>query len=101
MTPRPLLLTLSSICLSLFLLTGTLVASSCGKGDSDCHPAYEPCIPNCPGDALNCDQIDDSLKPVIVKEVGIDPYWLDADRNGIGCVVEAKDVVEQLFGNIN
>ena len=48
---------------------------------SDCHPAYEPCLPNLPGDALNCgDQ-----KPVRVKEIGVDPYSLDRDGDGRGC----------------
>ena len=39
-----------------------------------CHPAYDPCLPNLPGDALNCGDIDSSLKPVNVRKiVGVDP----------------------------
>lgn len=52
---------------------------------SDCHPAYETCIPNLAGDALNCADLPASDKPVIVKEIGSDPYLLDGDRDGRGC----------------
>ena len=51
----------------------------------DCHPAYEPCLPNLPGDALNCGDLTADQKPVRVKEIGVDPYRLDRDRNGLGC----------------
>lgn len=51
----------------------------------DCHPAYEPCLPNLPGDALNCGDLTAEQKPVRVKEIGVDPYRLDRDRNGLGC----------------
>ena len=52
---------------------------------SDCHPAYDPCLPNLPGDALNCSDLTAAQKPVRVKQIGIDPYRLDRDRNGWGC----------------
>ena len=52
---------------------------------SDCHPAYETCIPNLDGDAMDCADLPDSKKPVIVKEIGTDPYLLDGDRDGRGC----------------
>ena len=70
--------------------------SACGEGTADCHPAYESCLPNLEGDAIDCSDIDDSLKPVRVKQPGIDPYWLDADRNGVGCEVQAEKVGEFL-----
>ncbi|WP_419931928.1 HNH endonuclease family protein [Candidatus Poriferisodalis sp.] len=52
---------------------------------NDCHPAYEPCLPYLPGDALNCGDLTAEQKPVRVKEIGVDPYRLDRDRNGLGC----------------
>lgn len=52
---------------------------------SDCHPAYGGCIPYAPGDAYNCGQLSPSQKPVHVKEIGNDPYRLDADSDGVGC----------------
>ena len=53
--------------------------------DDDCHPAYEPCLPNLPGDAPNCGDLTADQKPVRVKEIGVDPYRLDRDNNGWGC----------------
>ena len=52
---------------------------------NDCHPAYEPCLPNRPGDALNCGDLTADQKPVRVKEIGVDPYRLDRDNDGWGC----------------
>ena len=52
---------------------------------SDCHPAYESCLPNLPGDALNCGDLTAAQKPVRIKQIGVDPYRLDLDRNGWGC----------------
>lgn len=52
---------------------------------SGCHPAYRPCLPHHPGDALNCGDLPSSLKPVTVIDVGVDPYGLDADSDGVGC----------------
>lgn len=52
---------------------------------TDCHPAYEPCLPNLPGDAINCGDLTASQKPVRVKEAGVDPYRLDRDGDGWGC----------------
>ena len=52
---------------------------------SDCHPAYEPCLPNLPGDAINCGDLTAAQKPVRVKEIGVDPYRLDRDGDGQGC----------------
>ena len=52
---------------------------------SDCHPDYEPCLPNLPGDALNCGDLTREQKPVTVLVIGTDPYRLDRDRNGVAC----------------
>ena len=53
--------------------------------DSGCHPAYRPCLPNLPGDALNCGELTSGQKPVTVLTMGADPYRLDSDRDGQGC----------------
>ena len=53
--------------------------------EEDCHPAYTPCLPNLPGDALNCGDLTSDQKPVTVNEIGVDPYRLDRDQNGVGC----------------
>ncbi|MCY3851024.1 MAG: HNH endonuclease family protein [Acidimicrobiaceae bacterium] len=50
-----------------------------------CHPAYIPCLPNLPGDALNCGDLSSSQKPVQVRTIGVDPYRLDRDGNGFAC----------------
>ena len=56
---------------------------------SDCHPDYATCIPiqgdgSGRGDAndLDCGQIG---RPVQLRTVGVDPYRLDANDDGIGC----------------
>lgn len=51
----------------------------------DCHPAYSPCLPNLPGDALNCGDLSSTQKPVTVHNTSYDPYGLDADNDGTGC----------------
>ena len=53
--------------------------------EPDCHPAYNPCLPNLPGDALNCGDLTSDQKPVTVLEIGVDPYRLDRDQDGTGC----------------
>ena len=50
-----------------------------------CHPDYSPCLPNLPGDALNCGDLTRQQKPVTVKVPGTDPYRLDRDGDGRGC----------------
>lgn len=50
-----------------------------------CHPAYSPCIPFHPGDALNCGDLSSAQKPVTVLDVNVDPYGLDGDNDGRGC----------------
>lgn len=51
----------------------------------NCHPAYTPCLPNLPGDALNCGDLTSDQKPVTVNQIGVDPYRLDRDGDGRGC----------------
>jgi endonuclease YncB( thermonuclease family) len=54
-----------------------------------CHPEYVTCIP-VQGDGsghgrandLNCGSIQ---KPVRLRQIGVDPYQLDADGDGTGC----------------
>ena len=53
--------------------------------ESDCHPAYEPCLPNLPGDALNCGHLTAQQRPVRVKQIGVDPFRFDRDGDGRGC----------------
>ncbi|MEZ5165009.1 MAG: DUF1524 domain-containing protein [Acidimicrobiales bacterium] len=60
-----------------------LVPSS--TSSSDCHPAYSPCLPNLPGNALNCGDLTSAQKPVTVLTPGVDPYALDRDGDGRGC----------------
>ena len=60
-------------------------ASESSKTASGCHPAYEPCLPNKEGDALNCGDLSADQKPVRVKVIGVDPYKLDRDNNGEAC----------------
>lgn len=47
----------------------------------NCEPGYSPCLRIT--DDLDCDDIDDSLKPIHVT--GADPYRLDDDDDGYGC----------------
>ena len=54
-------------------------------GPTVCHPAYDPCLPDLPGDALNCGDLTPAQRPVRVRVIGVDPYRLDRDRDGRGC----------------
>ena len=48
----------------------------------NCHPNYDPCIPNFPGDALNCGDVRIQVRVI----GGRDPYNLDGnDDDGLGC----------------
>ena len=60
-------------------------ATSTTQAATGCHPAYEPCLPNLPGDALNCGDLRSDQRPVTVIQPGEDPYRLDRDRDGRGC----------------
>jgi hypothetical protein len=48
---------------------------------SNCHPNYEPCVPNVPYD-LNCDDIKFAVRVIDSQ----DPYGFDGnDNDGLGC----------------
>ena len=64
--------------------TSTVVAAA-DDADDLCHPAYIPCLPNLPGDAVNCGDLSSAQKPVQVLAIGVDPYRLDRDGDGWGC----------------
>ncbi len=53
--------------------------------DEDCHPAYDPCLPFEPGDALNCGDLTSDQKPVTIMDPEVDPYNLDVDKDSKGC----------------
>jgi hypothetical protein len=64
----------------------TLAPAPNATASQDCHPAYGRCLPNLPGDALNCDDIGNQQLEVFDK--GVDPYNLDAINergNGVTC----------------
>ena len=50
-----------------------------------CSPHYEPCLPDMPGDALDCGDLAAGQKPVTVLVPGVDPYRLDRDGDGSAC----------------
>ena len=50
-----------------------------------CHPAYYPCLPHLPGDALDCSDLDDDVKPVVVLDPADDPYRLAGDVSDRAC----------------
>ncbi len=50
-----------------------------------CHPAYYPCLPHLRDDALDCSDLDDDLKPVVVLDLADDPYRLAEDASGRAC----------------
>ena len=64
---------------------GRVSATTAASQAAGCHPAYEPCLPNLAGDALNCGDLTSGQRPVRVKETGVDPYRLDRDRDGRAC----------------
>ena len=65
--------------------TTTTTAPPTTTQAQNCHPAYTPCLPNLPGDALNCGDLTSDQKPVTVNQTGVDPYRLDRDGDGRGC----------------
>ena len=64
---------------------GAAQAASAAPTATGCHPAYEPCLPDLPGDALNCGDLRPDQKPGTVRQPGTDPYRLDRDGDGHGC----------------
>ena len=65
--------------------TRPATATTTAPQTSNCHPAYQPCLPNLAGDALNCGDLTSAQRPVRVKQVGVDPYRLDRDKDGNAC----------------
>lgn len=65
--------------------TTTTAPTTVSPTTAECHPAYSPCLPYYPGDALNCGDLSSSQKPVAVRDVNVDPYGLDGDNDGVGC----------------
>ena len=65
--------------------TSPATATTTAPPTGDCHPAYEPCLPNLAGDALNCGDLTSAQRPVRVKQIGVDPYRLDRDQDGNAC----------------
>jgi hypothetical protein len=59
-----------------FVVAGPLTEAEA----QNCDPNYLPCIPNTTGNALNCSDID-----VTVRVIGIDHNKFDQDGDGIGC----------------
>ena len=64
---------------------GAAQAASTAPAATGCHPAYEPCLPHLPGDALNCSDLRPDQKPIRVRQPGTDPYRLDRDGDGHAC----------------
>jgi len=60
-------------------MTGSPASAQQGPDQGNCHPSYDPCVPNGVGD-INC---DDLAGPVAVN--GPDDFGLDADNDGVGC----------------
>ena len=50
-----------------------------------CHPAYHPCLPDLPGDALDCADLAADLKPVVVRDPAVDPYRLATGTRRRAC----------------
>ena len=75
--------TCSDLAGTIFMRAATATTTAPPTGD--CHPAYEPCLPNLAGDALNCGDLTSAQRPVRVKQIGVDPYRLDRDQDGNGC----------------
>ena len=65
--------------------TSPATATTTAPQTGDCHPAYEPCLPNLAGNALNCGDLTSAQRPVRVKQIGVDPYRLDRDQDGNAC----------------
>ena len=76
----------------------TAIGTACGDDEAACHPAYEPCLPNRSGDVIDCSDLASEDKPVRVKEIGVAPYFLDADRNGRGCEFEVGKLGDLIEG---
>ena len=65
-------------------------AGAAGGGEG-CHPAYDPCLADLPGDALDCADLAEELKPVVVWDEANDPYDLGERRGWLACTGEKSD----------
>ena len=65
--------------------TSPTTATTTAPQTGDCHPAYEPCLPNLAGNALNCGDLTSAQRPVRVRQIGVGPYRLDRDQDGNAC----------------
>ena len=57
--------------------------------EEPCHPAYLPCLPDLPGNALDCTDLRNDLKPVVVLDLADDPYRLAEGGSRRACVPPA------------
>ena len=57
--------------------------------ETDCHPAYDGCLPLLDGDALDCDDVAPEQRPVIVLDPSDDPYHFSDGINHAGCMPTA------------
>lgn len=56
-------------------------AQAAPEADPGCHPAYIPCLPI--RTDMNCPAVG---QQVALRDPSVDPYHLDADGDGLGCV---------------
>lgn len=59
-------------------------AAATQQADPGCHAAYVQCLP--PDHDVDCKA--DKLPPIQLKQIGVDPYRLDRNKNGIGCEID-------------
>ena len=69
--------------------TGGSTGGTTGSSSSSCHPDYKTCIPikgdgSGYGEANDLDCGDIGMT-VYLRQIGVDPYRLDADDDGVGC----------------
>lgn len=60
-------------------------SSGAAGGAEGCHPAYHPCLADLPGDALDCADLAEELKPVVIWDAAEDPYRLGDGTGWRGC----------------
>ena len=60
-------------------------------GQEDCHPAYQTCLANLPGDALNCEDLAAYEVPVAIWDAAYDPYRLGDGTTELACTTIAAE----------